>query len=282
MKKLKTLLCILLTLGLSLIVCSAPNVVLANDHTLHTVTSFGFIDHHARVNVDFMGYEDTLLLRVDVRIEKPGFLIFNEKIVSESYQAEGESYHNEFFYPLHEDGVYICNVTYTVTDGNTEDVISFCDTKTYQLSEYTEHTHVWNHEVIEPTCVGEGSDFKFCYCGQSETTLLPLLAHTPGLPDAQNATYCQNCSALLSTGSTLSALLGQSVILPGKPSGTPSYIQTNFTTQCNCAACRLERALPDTQPTLPKGPTLPTVDPWKKQQEAYAKRYKSLNCYYAQ
>ena len=238
MKKIKTLLCILLTLGIALCICVRPDVVLANNHTLHTVTSFGFIDHHARVNVDFMGYEDTLLLRVDVRIEKPGFLIFNEKIVSESYQAEGESYHNEFFYPLHEDGVYICNVTYTVTNGDTEDVISFYETKTYRLSDYTEHTHVWNHTVTEPTCLKGGSDLKFCYCGQSEKTLLAKLAHTPGSKNynEESDTYitrCQNChTGLYETpaASSQSVATSGSQSTPSSNTQASSYTFTNTVT----------------------------------------------------
>ena len=92
MKKIKSLICILLTLGIMLFICSKPDVVLANNHTLCTVTSFGFIDHHARVNVDFMGYENTTILRVDVKIEKQDFLFFTETVVSASYDSQGETY----------------------------------------------------------------------------------------------------------------------------------------------------------------------------------------------
>ena len=163
MKTIKFLLCIVLTLGTVFGICGTSDVVRANNHTLHTVTSFSFIDHYARVNVDFIGYQDTSELRVDVKIEKQSFLFFNETVASESYFAQGESYQNEFFYPLFEDGDYHCTVTYTVTNGSVEDLITFSDTQTYLLSDHTEHTHVWNREVTEPTCTETGTERRFCH-----------------------------------------------------------------------------------------------------------------------
>ena len=210
MKKIKSLICILLTLGIMLFICSKPDAVFANNHTLCTVTSFGFIDHHARVNVDFMGYENTTILRVDVKIEKQDFLFFTETVVSASYDSQGETYQNEFFYPIFEDGVYNCTVTYTVTNGDSKDLITFSDTQTYINSDHTEHTHVWNREVTEPTCTKEGEERKFCYCGKAETSVLEKLPHTPGNTYIKHANsmvegsyylsyLCVNCSATAKT-----------------------------------------------------------------------------------
>ena len=178
MKIIKVFLCIFLTLGTALLICGRSNVVHANTHTLHTVTSFGFVDHHAYVNVDFTGYEDAVQIRVDVRIEKQ-FLFFRQTIHSKSYETVGEIYQSEFFYPIYQDGVYDCTVTYTVTDSEgVEDVITFHDTKSYISDEHMEHTHVWNHERVSPTYTTEGLDRAFCYCGASEETVLEKLTYS--------------------------------------------------------------------------------------------------------
>jgi hypothetical protein len=266
MKKIKSLICILLTLGIALFICNKPDVVLANNHTLCTVTNFGFIDHHARVNVDFTGYEDTTILRVDVKIERQNFLFFNETVVSASYDSQGKTYQNEFFYPIYADGVYDCTVTYTVMNGGEEDLITFFDTQTYINSNYTERTHVWNRERTESTYQLEGLERKFCYCGKSEVSVLEKI---PSASESNN----QN----VYSDSTIGAIILDHMQNNPSQSNTTSYIQTNFKTQCNCPFCKLDRAMPDPQPTLPQRPSVPTVDPWKKQQEAYAKKNSFVN-----
>ena len=64
MSKIKIFISLFLIVAVACIptVCSTPDsdgIMPLNLHTLHTVTSFGFVDHHAFVNVDFMGYEET-------------------------------------------------------------------------------------------------------------------------------------------------------------------------------------------------------------------------------
>ena len=269
-KFIKIFLCILLTIGTTLFVCDKSDIVHANTHTLHTVTSFGFIDHHAYVNVDFTGYGNAVKLRIDIRIEKQ-FMFFNQTLHSQSYETTGESYQNEFFYPIYQDGAYNCTVTYTVTDSEgVEDVIIFRDTQAYINDEHTEHTHVWNHERTEPTYLKTGLERKFCYCGKIESTVLEKIA---ALPDTEYEK--QPISSGAFSGSA--PLCGQPnpPVSTYTPTNQGSY-STGFglqnTQQCNCPFCQLDRSLPDPQPTLPKGPSLPTVDPWKKQQEAYMNR----------
>lgn len=289
MKKIKFLI-LFLCLGAMLLVpvlirpseSEGAPVMPMNMHTLHTVTSFSFIDHHACVNVDFMGYEQTAELRVDVRIEKQNFMLFRETVVSESYFSQGESYHHEFFYPIDTDGVYVCTVTYTVTNGEEHDLIEFKDTRTYLRADHTEHTHVWNRERVDPTCAAEGFEKSFCYCGEARITTLEKLPHnyrygTSGifLYEIDNrscyAVYCTDCDAsthyyvyenTASTNSSNAASLNQ-------PFNGFSGYQNQ---QCNCPFCKLERSIPDPTPSHPKTPSVPTVDPWKKQQEAYEQR----------
>ncbi|MBQ8496452.1 MAG: hypothetical protein IJ489_03230 [Clostridia bacterium] len=113
-----------------------------NQNTMHTVTSFGFTeDGKARVSVDYTGYHDTTGADIDVTIEKQGFLFFWEKVVTKSYHADGESYHNEYFYDIDEDGTYRCTVVYTVFGEGENDVITFKDTKDYRAGD----------EIIETT-----------------------------------------------------------------------------------------------------------------------------------
>ena len=268
MKKIKSLICILLTLGIVLFICNKPDVVFANNHTLCTVTSFGFIDHHARVNVDFTGYENTTILRVDVKIEKQDFLFFTETVVSASYDSQGETYQNEFFYPIFRDGTYDCTVTYTVG----EDLITFEDTRNYLLSEHTEHTHVWNTERTEPTYSKEGLERKFCYCGQNESTVLEKLSY-PSHKEPEQQTSSSDGYSYVTT-------IPGSTAYSSAQCASGSYSQgfgLQSAQQCNCPFCKLDRALPDPQPKIPTAPRVPTVDPWKKQQEAYTNRNSNLN-----
>jgi hypothetical protein len=265
MKKIKSLICILLTLGIVLFICNKPDVVLANNHTLCTVTNFGFIDHHARVNVDFTGYEDTTILRVDVKIEKQNFLFFNETVVSASYDSQGKTYQNEFFYPIYADGVYDCTVTYTVMNGGEEDLITFFDTQTYINSNYTEHTHVWNRERTEPTYQLEGLERKFCYCGKSEVSVLEKIPSNHTYPNQSNTNSVPGAigNIIQSTDTLKPNQTNQSASLNQPFNGFSGY-----QSYCNCMSCMWERSTAKIREANPKKPTHPTVkttDPWYNQ-----------------
>ncbi|MBQ2987884.1 MAG: hypothetical protein IJD59_02140 [Clostridia bacterium] len=282
MSKIKIFISLFLIVAVACIptVCSTPDsdgIMPLNLHTLHTVTSFGFVDHHAFVNVDFMGYEETADLRIDVRIEKQNFLLFRETVVSDSRFFQGESYHDEFFYPLYSDGIYDCTVTYTVMGKDGEDLITFHDTRTYRLSEHTEHTHVWNRERNEPTAQKEGLERKFCYCGQSETTVLEKLPYQGD----SSANGRDPVTSLGASGRPIDSIgRGISTLVNKNAYGVNSYSAFGTQTQtCNCPFCELQRSMPKTTPTFPSGPSIPTIDPWKKQQEAYA-RSNNLNPYH--
>ena len=242
-------------------------IALLNLHTFHTVTSFGFVDHHARVNVDFTGYGESTEIRIDVEIRKQGWFV-SKPIVSETYYVRGKSYQDEFFYPIFRDGTYDCTVTYTVG----EDLITFEDTRNYLLSEHTEHTHVWNTERTEPTYSKEGLERKFCYCGQNESTVLEKLSYPSHKEPEQQPSS--------SDGYSYVTTIPGSSAYSSAQCASGSYSQgfgLQSAQQCNCPFCKLDRALPDPQPTRPTTPSTPTVDPWKKQQEAYTNRNSNLN-----
>jgi hypothetical protein len=268
MKKIKSLISILLTLGIALFICNKPDVVLANNHTLCTVTNFGFIDHHARVNVDFTGYEDTTILRVDVKIERQNFLFFNETVVSASYDSQGKTYQNEFFYPIYADGVYDCTVTYTVMNGGEEDLITFFDTQTYINSNYTEHTHVWNRERTESSFQLEGLERKFCYCGKFENTVLEKLTD---LPDTEYEK--QQISSGAFSGVTDNFVQSSGVPTPNQTNQSASLNQpfngfSGYQSYCNCMSCMWERStakIREANPQTPTHPTVKTTDPWYNQ-----------------
>jgi hypothetical protein len=278
-KFIKTFLCILLTLGTTLFVCNKSDVVYANTHTLHTVTGFGFVDHHAYVNVDFTGYEDTVRLRINIRIEKQ-FMFFNRTLHSQSYEMTGESYQNEFFYPIYQDGAYNCTVTYTITDSEgVEDVIIFRDTQNYISDEHTEHTHVWNHERIEPTYAKDGVERTFCYCGISEETVLKKPDYS--YDDTGNDYQSSSSSGVGASGSYV------------QYTGTPKPNQTNqsaslnqpfngfsgYQSYCNCMSCMWERStakINAANPKKPSSPTVKTTDPWYSQ---YMEPKSPTNCH---
>jgi hypothetical protein len=217
MRILRIILSVLLVAAFTLTPPTEPpaeeyGIALLNLHTFHTVTSFGFVDHHARVNVDFTGYDDDTEIRIDVEIRKQGWFALRP-IVSETYYAEGESYQDEFFYPILRDGTYDCTVTYTVVNGNEKDLITFEDTRDYRLSEHTEHTHVWNYERIEPTHAEDGLERTFCYCGVTEGIVLEKLpySHNSGSNNDQSSSssgvgatgnYNQYTSTSFSTNSS--------------------------------------------------------------------------------
>ena len=192
-------------IGLSL---SMPFVAF-NINTMHTVSAFGFVDGYARVNTDYIGYENELDIRVNIKIErKQSFLSFQE-IVNEDVTSQGVTYQNEFFYPIDKDGIYRCTVTYTVMGQNGEDVITFRDIQTYRASDYPEHTHVWTDEtVIEtPSCNKVGKAEKLCRCGEKQITEIAKTPHVPGDPvvalqptggkDGLLCQYCEICKQVL-------------------------------------------------------------------------------------
>ena len=198
----------LITLAISLIIVvgialSLP-FILFNINTMHTVSTFGFTDGYARVNADYIGYEDTAEIHVNVKIERKKFLFGYEEIVNESYTAQGSSYQNEFFYPIDKDGTYLCTVTYTVTSSDGRDVVTFRDVKSYRANEYSSHTHIWSNTQItkQPSCSEEGLSQAFCSCGATENTPIPKLSHTPGDfftatdPSSPDKSYLrQSCTA---------------------------------------------------------------------------------------
>ncbi len=107
-------------------------IALLNYNTMQTVTSFGFTDEgYARVHVDYIGYRGTEGAYITVRIEKQRLLFFWDEILIRDYTAVGESYQNEYYYPIGETGTYRCTVTYTVKGAVGEDIITFSDTKIY-------------------------------------------------------------------------------------------------------------------------------------------------------
>ncbi|MBQ8496451.1 MAG: hypothetical protein IJ489_03225 [Clostridia bacterium] len=130
-----------------------------NNHTMHTVTSFGFTDDgKARISVDYTGYDDTQGAFIQVKIEKQNFLFFWEDFVKQSYIAEGNAYQNEYFYPVEEKGTYRCTVTYTVLGDGQDDIITFTDTETYQIhdtaAETTDTTESTENPPVTPAPVG--------------------------------------------------------------------------------------------------------------------------------
>lgn len=261
MKKFK----FVITLCLAVLIACIPTVIRPNVtdgimplnlHTLHTVTSFGFVDHHARVSVDFTGYEETASLRVDVRIERQGFMLFRETVVSGSYTFQGESYQDEFFYPIYEDGVYDCSVTYTVTDGSGTDTVTFTDTQTYRLSDHAEHTHIWNVERINPTYSKNGLERKFCYCGKFENTELEKLEYPA-------YSHTESEKQMISTGAANQSV---SLSVPSAWGNSVSLNQTSdYFSYCNCISCSWERATAKIRAAEPKKPSSPravNTNPW--------------------
>ena len=110
-------------------------VKIYNNHTLHTSTAFSFTeDGKACIAVGYVGYHSTKGASIHVSIEKHSFLFFYREIVSQTYTAVGESYQNEFFYPIDGEGAYRCTVTYTVSgSGGADDTIVFKDIKDYAI-----------------------------------------------------------------------------------------------------------------------------------------------------
>ncbi len=239
--------------------------------TLHTVTSLGFIDGYARVNVDYIGYDENAEIRVDVLIEKQVLYFFKKEIFSKSYFSYGDRYQNEFFYPLETDGVYTCTVVYTITCDGNEDVITFTDTRNYRLSDHPTHTHVWIQERIEPNCKREGVCITSCYCGaKKEIIFLEKLPHTEGEPVITTISdtkylekiYCKDCGELLvNTSVTVRPPEGVTVVQPNSVQiSTSSSITSNQ--DCTCPFCKLADSIPQVTPPMPKQPSMPTDEPW--------------------
>ena len=239
--------------------------------TLHTVTSLGFIDGYARVNVDYIGYDENAEIRVDVLIEKQVLYFFKKEIFSKSYFSYGDRYQNEFFYPLETDGVYTCTVVYTITCDGNEDVITFTDTRNYRLSDHPTHTHVWIQERIEPNCQREGVCITSCYCGaKKEIIFLEKLPHTEGEPVITTISdtkylekiYCKDCGELLvNTSVTVRPPEGVTVVQPNLVQiSTSSSITSNQ--DCTCPSCKLADSIPQVMPSMPKQPSMPTDEPW--------------------
>ena len=242
--------------------------------TLHTVTSLGFIDGYARVNVDYIGYDENAEIRVDVLIEKQVLYFFKKEIFSKSYFSYGDRYQNEFFYPLETDGVYTCTVVYTITCDGNEDVITFTDTRNYRLSDHPTHTHVWIQERIEPNCKREGVCITSCYCGaKKEIIFLEKLPHTEGEPvittisdtEYLEKIYCKDCGELLvNTSVTVRPPEGVTVVQPNLVQiSTSSSITSNQ--DCTCPSCMMQRSfakIEAAKPKTPKQPSMPTDEPW--------------------
>ena len=144
----------------------------------------------------------------------------------------------------------------------------------------------------------------FCYCGKSETSVLERVSHTPGdeyikwANSAEEGSYyliypCIYCGGYTNTTAVYednsevssdnsTSLFDNTVFPTGNTTSSSNLVYNPYTgwsveQQCNCPFCKLDRALPDPQPTLPQRPSVPTVDPWKKQQEAYAKKNSFVN-----
>ncbi len=125
---------------LALVSCgSSPKIY--NNNTMHTVTNFSFTDDgKAYVSVDYTGYRDTTGAVITITIEKQGLFFFRKEIVKETYIAIGNAYQNEFFYPVQEDGTYICTVVYQISGIGEDDIITFKDRKDYRATEYPAQT----------------------------------------------------------------------------------------------------------------------------------------------
>ncbi|MBQ9748689.1 MAG: leucine-rich repeat protein [Clostridia bacterium] len=69
---------------------------------------------------------------IRVRLERQRFLFIWDEVLYRDYDAVGESYQNEFHYPVTDEGTYRCTVLYTVYGTGEDDVITFKDTRTYE------------------------------------------------------------------------------------------------------------------------------------------------------
>jgi hypothetical protein len=184
-------------------------MLLFNVNTMHTVSSFGFIDGYARVHTDYTGYESDCDIAINIKIERKKFMTFSEEIANENYTARGEVFQDEFFYPLDKDGIYRCTVTYTVTSASGEDVITFRDIQTYRAEDYPEHTHVWGEEAVieNASCSKIGKSEKTCRCGEKQSFEITQTPHTPGEfvvtlaptggKDGIMCQYCEVCKQIL-------------------------------------------------------------------------------------
>lgn len=177
----KRLLPVLLIAAFSVIVVVGITLslpfVLFNINTMHTVSNFSFTDGYARVNADYIGYEDTAEIQINVKIERKKFLFRYEEIVNESYTSQGSSYQNEFFYPIDKNGTYRCTVTYTVTSPDGNDIVTFRDVKVYRADEYSSHTHTPGDilTVTDPSSPNKSYLRQSCtVCGEvlSETLIV--------------------------------------------------------------------------------------------------------------
>ena len=123
----------LCAIAVGLIACGEDyGIMPLNNNTLQTVTSFGFTeDGYARVHVDYTGYAGTRGAHIRVSVERQRFFFLWEEIVHRDYDAVGESYQNEFYYPVTDEGEYRCTVVYTVFGEGEDDVITFEDTRRY-------------------------------------------------------------------------------------------------------------------------------------------------------
>ena len=133
--------------------CGSGRSKIYNTNTLQTSTEFGFTDGgDARVTVSYFGYESTEDANIHIKIEKQGFFIFWNTVIDQDFEANGQNYQNEFFYPITDNGKYRCTVTYTIFGAEEDDVIVFKDEKTYQKEDFhAEATDTSEASVTEST-----------------------------------------------------------------------------------------------------------------------------------
>lgn len=133
--------------------CGSGRSKIYNTNTLQTSTEFGFTDGgDARVTVSYFGYESTEDANIHIKIEKQGFFIFWNTVIDQDFEANGQNYQNEFFYPITDNGKYRCTVTYTIFGAEEDDIIVFKDEKTYQKEDFhAEATDTSEASVTEST-----------------------------------------------------------------------------------------------------------------------------------
>ena len=121
--------------------------------------------------------------------------------------------------------------------------------------EATEHTHVYNEEIVASTCTTAGSRKMVCACGdvQSEEAL-GFADHTLSTPDCEKDTVCTVCNAVLvpATGHTVGTselISAPTCATAGKEKGT-------------CLVCgkSIENELPATGHIPAEGAAITAVD----------------------
>ncbi len=107
--------------------------------------------------------------------------------------------------------------------------------------EVTEHVHVYEEDIVAPTCTTAGSKKLVCECGDVQSDeVIGILDHTPSAPDCEKDTVCTVCNTVMApaAGHTMT---DQIIVTAASCSTTGKAVST-------CLTCgkRVETDIPKT------------------------------------